>query len=382
MRDLKIGVVGCGNIAGTYLRNAALFRGVRLTACADVVHEAAERRAAEFGLRALPVGALLADPEVDLVLNLTIPAAHFDVSLGALSAGKHVFTEKPLAVTAAEGRRLVEEAAARGLAIGSAPDTFLGAAGRLARRLIDEGAIGKPVAGTAFMMTRGMEHWHPNPQFYYQRGGGPVLDMGPYYLTMLVNLLGPARRVTAFATSGEAERLITADGPFKNTTFAVGTPTTVMSVVEFVAGAVVTVGMSWDVFRHGQHPIELHGTAGSLRLPDPDTFGGTVELSRRGAAWEEHSTAQMLHGVINWPFGAPDRANYRMIGIADLARGLADGRPPRASGALALHVLEIMEGILASAEADRPVTLPAAEIRPAALGEGEAAGLMAEPVAA
>jgi predicted dehydrogenase len=375
MRKLGIGVVGCGNISMTYMRNAALFPGVELRACADLSEDLARKRAAEYGIRAVPVDDLLKAGDVDLVLNLTVPNAHFGISHAALTAGKHVFTEKPLSVTAAEGRRLVEEASARGLGLGSAPDTFLGAAGRMARRLVDEGAIGRPVAGTAFMMGRGMEHWHPNPQFYYQPGGGPVLDMGPYYLTMLVNLLGPARTVTAMATTGSAERLITAEGPFKDTTFEVGTPTTLMAVIGFAAGPIVTLGMSWDVFRHSNEPVEIHGDRGSLRLPDPDTFGGTVSLSERGAAWRDVPTGESLHGRINWPFDAPRLANYRMLGVADFARAVATGGTPRASGALALHVLEIMEGILASAEQGSPVTLPDAAVRPAALGEEEAASL-------
>ncbi len=381
MEHLRIGVVGCGNIAMTYLRNAALFPGVRLVACADIAPEQAALRGREYGIAARSVDALIASDDIDLVLNLTIPAAHFDVSMAALDAGKHVFTEKPLAVTAAEGRRLVEAAREHNLAIGSAPDTFLGAAGRLARRLMDEGAIGTPVAGTAFMMGRGMEHWHPNPQFYYQPGAGPVLDMGPYYITMLVNLLGPVRRVRAVATSGQAERLITAAGPFQGSSFKVGTPTTVMALLEFAAGTVVTLVMSWDVFAHGNHPIELHGTKGSLRLPDPDTFGGTVAISAAGAPWLEHSTADLLHGRINWPYAAPDRANYRMLGVADLAAALADGRKPRASGELALHVLDIMESILAAGLEDRTVEIAApADVRPAALGEAEAAALQGVPV--
>ena len=218
-KTIGIGVIGCGNIAMTYLRNAALFPGVTLQACADLSSEMAELRAREYGLRALSVDALLAADDVDLVLNLTVPNAHFDISMSALTAGKHVFTEKPLATTVGEGRRLVAEAQLRNLVIGSAPDTFLGAAGRLARRVMDEGAIGRPVAGTAFMMGRGMEHWHPNPQFYYQPGGGPVLDMGPYYLTMLVNLLGPATHVLAMTAIGSAERVITAPGPNTGTSF-------------------------------------------------------------------------------------------------------------------------------------------------------------------
>jgi len=329
MAKLGIGVIGCGNIAATYLRNATLFQGVEIRACADISAEAAARRGEEFGIRSASIDALLAAEDIDLVLNLTVPNAHFDVSMAALSAGKHVFTEKPLAATAALGRQLVEEADRRGLSIGSAPDTFLGAAGRLARRLMDEGAIGKVVTGTAFMMTRGMEHWHPSPQFYYQPGGGPVLDMGPYYVTMLVNLLGPARRVLAMNVTGEPERLITAPGPANGTRFSVGTPTTITALVEFASGATVVAGMSWDVFRHGNHPIELHGTEGSLRLPDPDTFGGAVAISRRGADWEAHETSELRHGRLNWPYDAPDRANYRMLGVADLASALANGRPAR-----------------------------------------------------
>ena len=375
MDRLGIGVVGCGNIASTYLRNAALFPGVEIRACADISPEAADRRAAEYGLRALTLDQLLAADDVDLVLNLTVPNAHFDVSMAALSAGKHVFTEKPLAATAAEGRILVAEAKRRHLAIGSAPDTFLGAAGRLARRLMDDGAIGRVVTGSAFMMGRGMEHWHPSPQFYYQPGGGPVLDMGPYYITMLVNLLGPARRVMAMSTVGQTERLITAPGPSHGTSFPVGTPTTIMALVEFASGAIVTVGMSWDVFRHGNHPLELHGTQGSMRLPDPDTFGGTVSLSTNGAPWQELSTADTTHGRINWPYDAPDRANYRMIGIADLARSLREGSSPRASGELALHVLEILEGMLEAGSSGSPVLLPERLVRPASLPEADAEAL-------
>ncbi|RWO77139.1 MAG: Gfo/Idh/MocA family oxidoreductase [Mesorhizobium sp.] len=361
----------------TYLRNAALFGEVELRACADISPDLAALRASEYGIRAVSVDALLADPEIDLVLNLTIPVAHFDVSLSALTAGKHVFTEKPLATSAKDGRRLVAEAAERGLLLGSAPDTFLGAAGRRARRLMDEGAIGRPVTGTAFMMGRGMEHWHPNPQFYYQPGGGPVFDMGPYYLTMLVNLLGPVARVMAMATRGQEERLITAEGPYRNTSFKVGTPTNILSLLEFRSGATVTFGASWDVFRHSNHPIELHGTEGSLRLPDPDTFGGTVSLSERGADWADFHSESEFYGARNWPFAAPDRANYRMLGVADLSRALTTGRKPRASGDLALHVLEIMEAILASGESRESVAVNATVDQPPRFQDAEAASLLA-----
>jgi predicted dehydrogenase len=226
------------------------------------------------------------------------------------------------------------------------------------------------------MMTRGMEHWHPNPQFYYQPGGGPVLDMGPYYLTMLVNLLGPARQVMAMTSTGAGERLITAPGPNQGTRFAVATPTTIMALVEFAAGTIVTVGMSWDVFRHSNQPIELHGSGGSLRLPDPDTFGGAIGISRGGDSWEEIETASSVYGAINWPPGAPDRANYRMVGVADLARSLATGSRPRASGELALHVLDILEGMLEAGRTGKPVLLQEGT-RPAALSEEGAAALRA-----
>ncbi|CAM5764145.1 oxidoreductase [Labrys miyagiensis] len=374
MGKLGIGVIGCGNISMTYLRNAALFPGVELRACADMAPEAAKVRAGEYGIRALSVEQLLAAEDIGLVLNLTVPNAHFEISLAALAAGKHVFTEKPLAVTVGQGRMLVDEAKRRNLALGSAPDTFLGAAGRTARRLMEEGAIGRPTTGTAFMMTRGMEHWHPNPQFYYQPGGGPVLDMGPYYLTMLVNLLGPVRQVMAMSATGQAQRLITAPGPYQDTSFTVGTPTTLMALLEFANGAIVNVGMSWDVFRHSNQPIELHGSEGSLRLPDPDTFGGPLAISRRGDAWEEIETAGKPYGAINWPYKAPDRANYRMLGVADLARSLVDGRRPRASGELALHVLEIMEGILEAGRRGAAVAIPLGP-QPAALSEEEAVEL-------
>jgi predicted dehydrogenase len=377
--SLRIGIVGCGNISMAYLRNAPLFRGVEIVACADINPDAAARRAADFGIRAMEVGALIADPTVDLVLNLTIPVAHFDISMKALSAGKHVFTEKPLAVQAEAGRTLVVTAAARGLALGSAPDTFLGAAGRLARRLMEQGRIGTPVTGTAFMLGRGMEHWHPDPSFYYQTGAGPVMDMGPYYLTMLVNLMGPVRRVQAVATSGQPERLITAAGPKHGTRFKVGTPTSVLSLLEFDCGAFVTFGASWDVFRHSNHPIELHGTKGSLRLPDPDTFGGVVAVSHGGAAWEEADTSTMLYGAVNWPVDAPDRANYRMLGLADLARAVIEGRAPRASGDLALHVLEVMEAILLAGETGTAQTVPVMITQPTELNEEEARSLLALP---
>jgi predicted dehydrogenase len=327
----------------------------------------------------MSVDGLLACSEVEIVLNLTVPAAHFAVSMAALSAGKHVFTEKPLATSVADGQRLVEEARSRGLSLACAPDTFLGAAGRQARRLVDAGAIGRPVLGTAFMLGHGMEHWHPAPQFYYQPGAGPALDMGPYYVSTLVNLLGPARRVVGVAATGSAEREITAPGATAGTRFPVGTPTTVLALIEFAAGAVVSAGFSWDVHAHSLPPLEIHGTGGSMRLPDPDTYGGTVELSRGGAAWEAHATDRSRLGAINWPFDAPRLANYRMLAVAEQAAALAAGRAPRASGALALHVLEILEAMLDAGGTGRLIELAHPAGRPAPLGEEELATLLGPP---
>lgn len=374
--QLRVGVVGCGNISHAYLHNASMFRSIRPVACADLNPDTARRQAEAFGLKAMDNYEIIASPEVDLLLNLTVPAAHFEISMQALQAGKHVFTEKPLATNAAEGRQLVEAAKVRGLLIGSAPDTFLGAAGRHARRLMESGAIGRPVTGTAFMMGRGMEHWHPDPAFYYQPGGGPVMDMGPYYLSMLVNLIGPVRRVQAVSTSAHEERVLTAEGPLKGTRIPVGTPTSVASLLEFASGAQVTFTASWDVYRHSNRQIELHGTEGSLGLPDPDNFSGVISLSDHGAPWQDVDTAALPFGALNWPPEAPDRGNYRMLGLADMVQALREGRAPRASGDLALHVLEVMEAILAAGETGQAVTVEPADCRPSVLDEDEAERLL------
>jgi len=374
---LRVGIVGCGSVSLQYLHNAPLFPGVEVRACASINRETALRRAEQFRLRAMDVDDLIAAPDIDLVLNLTIPSAHFDVSMRAIEAGKHVFTEKPLASTVAEGSRLVARAAERGLAIGSAPDTFLGPAGRLARHLLDTEAIGQPVIGTAFMFSHGMEHWHPDPAFYFQPGAGPVMDMGPYYLTMLVNLVGPVRRVQAIATSGQGERLLTAEGPRKGTKIEVGTPTSLLSLLEFSSGLKLTFGASWDVHRHSNPPIELHGTNGSLRLPDPDTFGGIVSVSRDGAEWQDTDASDHLFGAHNWPLESPDRANYRMVGLADLAASLVEARRPRASGDIALHVLRVMEAILVSAETGIAREIPGEVERAAPMSEDQARKLLA-----
>ncbi|WP_413989056.1 Gfo/Idh/MocA family protein [Labrys okinawensis] len=373
----RIGIIGSGNVSLQYLRNAPLFREVEITACADVNADFARQRADQFGLRAFDVDTLLRDANIDAVLNLTIPAAHFEISMRALEAGKHVYTEKPLCFTLDQGRALVEIANAKGLALGCAPDTFLGPAGRLLRRQIDVGVIGKIVLGTAYVMSPGPEYHHPNPYFHFQRGGGPLLDMGPYYLTMLVNLMGPVRRVLGMAKKGRDSRTVKAEGPMNGSPIAVDTETSVLSLLEFQNGALVTLGASWDVFRHSNEPIELHGTQGSLRLPDPDTFGGIVALSDQGMEWQESHTAGELLGQFNWPIESPNRANYRMLGLADMARAIAQGRKPRASGELALHVLEVLHAILRASETGNAEIIAGNVQQPEALTEQEVRSYLA-----
>lgn len=368
---LKVGIVGSGNVSLQYLHNAPLFRNVEIAACADINPEASAQRAKEFNTRSCSVDDLLADKTIDIVLNLTIPAAHFETSMKALEAGKHVYTEKPLCFTLEQGRALVDGAARKGLTLGCAPDTFLGPAGRLLRRQMDAGAIGRPVLGTAFMMFAGPEHVHPNPYFHFQPGGGPLMDMGPYYLTMLVNLIGPIRRVQAVATRGHDVRNGVMEGPAQGKPMKVKTQTTILSLLEFHSGTVVTFGTSWDVIRHSNQPIELHGTEGSLRVPDPDTFGGIPAISNGRFEWRETDTADEPFGKLNWPLEKPDRANYRMLGLSDMAQSIIDGRKPRASGELALHVLEVMHTILHASQTGVAELVPGFVEQPQALSEEE-----------
>ncbi len=372
MTDLNIAVIGCGYISSRYLQNAPLFKGVKITAVADIVPELAQAQAKRFGAEALSVDAVLKRDDIQAIINLTVPDAHFDVSFSALTAGKHVFSEKPLTVSVPLGRKLVAEADARKLALAVAPDTFLGPGARASRALIADGTVGRIVAGTAAFMSRGMEHWHPNPTFFFKPGGGPVLDMGPYYITTLVSLLGPVRRVVGMTAIGAPKRLVTADGPMKGQSITVETPTTALAVLQFAGGAVVSLTMSWDVFNHALKPIELHGTAGSLRVPDPNFYGGLVQYTEGRGDWISIDTSRQVCGRVNFPDEAPQHANYRMLGVAEFAEAIRDGRRPRASGQLGLHVLEVLYAVLEAGETGRtieidggtaPEALPAAELR-------------------
>lgn len=355
MKPVTVGLIGCGNISAAYLRAAAQFPELDIACCADMNADQAQRRASEFGLRATSVEALLADPGIEVVLNLTTPQAHVPVALAAIRHGKHVHTEKPLATSTAEGRTLLDAAAAAGLRVGSAPDTFLGGAHQTARKLIDDGAIGAPLSGTAFMLNHGHEHWHPDPRFYYEPGGGPMFDMGPYYLTNLVNLLGPVARVTGATTSGFAERTV-GSGPKTGEVIAVRTPTHVTGLLHFVNGAVIAVTTSFDVWQHRHGNMEIYGTEGTIVVPDPNRFGGTVSLAKRRDAWVD---VPLSHGFAD--------GNFRILGLADLARAIRTGRPHRCNGEVAFHVLEIMEAFGRSSDEGRTIPIESRCERPAPL---------------
>ena len=355
MDPVRVGLIGCGNISAAYLKAASFFPDIALATCADLDPSRAEARAAEFGLTASSIDAMLVDPAIEIVLNLTTPQAHVPVGLDALRHGKHVHCEKPLATGTAEARTLLEAAATAGLRVGVAPDTFLGGAHQTARRLLDEGAIGRPLSGTAFMMNHGHEHWHPDPAFYYAAGGGPMFDMGPYYLTNLVNLLGPVAAVTGFATAGFPQRTVSSAAK-KGDVIDVAVATHVSGLLRFANGAVVSLVTSFDVWQHKHGNMELYGTEGGIVVPDPNRFGGTVSLARQREPWAD---VPLSHGFAD--------GNFRGIGLADMARALRAGRPHRCDGALGFHVLEVMEAFGTASESGRVVTIGSAPARPAPL---------------
>lgn len=355
MEKTGIGIIGCGNISGAYLKAMASFPILNIRGVADLNPTQAEEKAAEFNVPATSVEALLADPEVEIILNLTIPKAHVDVGLRAIDAGKHVYSEKPLGIAFAEGKKLMAAADAKGLRIGAAPDTFLGGGHQTARTLIDQGVLGQPVGGTATFMCPGHERWHPNPAFYYEVGGGPMLDMGPYYITDLINLFGPVSQVAGFTVAPRKERLITSE-PRSGERVPVHVATHVAGVLAFANGAVVQIGMSFDIAGHKHVPLEIYGTEGTLIVPDPNHFGGEVQLLKKGGTFEPQDlTAPYADG------------NYRSIGLADMAHAIHSGRPHRASGNLALHVLEVMEAFQTTSDTGKTVTVTTLAERPAPL---------------
>jgi predicted dehydrogenase len=357
MNKVGVGVIGCGVISGAYLKAARDFPILDIRGLADAVPAAAEARAREFGLKAVSVDALLADPAIEIVLNLTVPKAHVEVGLQAIDAGKHVYSEKPLGVRFKDGKKLVDRAHKNGLRVGSAPDTFLGGSHQTCRKLIDAGKIGEPVAGTAYFMCPGHERWHPAPDFYYQAGGGPILDMAPYYLTDLVNLLGPVARVAAMTSMPKPTRTITSQ-PRQGQKIPVEVPTHAAGTLQFVSGALVQMSMSFDVPAHRHLPIEIYGSKGTLIVPDPNWFGGQIEFAAEKDKWQNLKT--------DLPYAD---GNYRSIGLADMAHAIRSNRPHRASGDLALHVLEVMEAFGLSSDKGRAIDIATRPERPAPIGE-------------
>ena len=361
METLKVGLIGTGDIAPAYVRGCAPFDVIDIVACADLLHDKAENFAAAHGLKALSVVDLLARSDIDIVINATVPAAHAEVSLQIVKAGKQAYSEKPLAIDRAEADPLMRAAAATELRLGCAPDAFLGGGNQTARRALDAGAIGLPVAATAFLLSRGPESWHPNPDIFYQRGGGPLLDMGPYFLTALVHLLGPVARVSASAAISFPERIAASDA-HKGRALPVEVNTHVAGTLEFANGAIASLITSFDIWGHHLPPLQIHGSEGSLSLQKPNMFDGEVSLLKAGSGeWE---TLPFSHSI-NIGRGA---------GVADMAYAIQSGRPHRASGALAYHVLDIMCALEESAAQRRHIVIQSRVERPQPLPAGLADG--------
>ena len=354
--QLRVGIIGCGNIFPQYIKGCRTFKILDVVSCADILVDRAEARAKEFNIPHFSTPeALLNDPDVDIVINLTVPLSHAEVSLAAIAAGKHIYSEKPLAITRKDGKAIIDAAKASGRRVGCAPDTFLGGGLQTCRKLIDDGVIGLPVAATAFMASRGPEGWHPNPDFFYKVGGGPLFDMGPYYLTALVSLLGPVRRLTGSTRISFPERIATSQA-LNGHRIPVEVATHVAGVLDFANGAVATLITSFDVWTHNLPRIEIYGSEGTLSVPDPNTFGGPVKVRRAGET--EWRDLPLTHSA----------EVGRGIGVADMAYGFVYNRPHRASGDLAYHVLDLMSAfdeasntgkhIMIESTCDQPAPLP------------------------
>lgn len=355
-KKVKVGVIGCGKISSIYFQAPRVFESFEIVACADLIRESAEQQAAQFEIpKVLSVPELLEDEEIEVILNLTIPQAHAEIGLAALNSGKAVYSEKPLGLDRIQGQELLNLGKQKNLLVGSAPDTFLGGGIQTCVQLINEGAIGEPVAATAFFAGHGPEGWHPAPGFFYQPGAGPLFDMGPYYLTTLIALMGPIKRVTGMARITFPERMIRNQLRYGEI-MKVNTPTHVSGSLQFANGAIATLLMSFDVWHHELPRIEIYGSEGTLRIPDPNAFSGPVLL--RGA--EEADWREI---PIRWGY----TENSRGIGLADMAVAMRAGHQPRANGQMAYHVLDIMQSIYESADQGRVIEIESTCQRPAAL---------------
>ena len=375
MSELGVGIIGCGNISSTYLKLGVLFKNIEIRAVADLNMDAAKSRAKEFGVDARTVDELLASDDIDIIVNLTIPDAHFSVTKSILEAGKHAYSEKPLVLTLEEGESLRALSSEKNLRVGSAPDTVLGSAHQLARRSIDEGLVGKIVAGTCHVMSHGMESWHPNPDFFFLPGAGPVLDVGPYYIANLINLIGPVKRVAALASAASETRTIE-KGDRKGETVPVKTPTNIHALLEFHNGATITLSASWDVWKHRQSNMELDSDEGSIFVPDPTFFGGLVEFAGRDGDIKEVEEWGHVLGVPNEQHDSGMMANYRTAGLADMAAAIVENRDHRCSLEFAIHAVDVLTSIIISGETGTFIDLTTTCDRPAPLGPEDAQALM------
>jgi len=367
MNKTRVGIVGCGDISGIYLKNLTnLFKELEIAGVCDLVDSKAENAISTYNLphKYKDMHEMFADPTVDIILNITRPYEHYDVTMAAIAAGKHVYSEKPLGATLEEGTKIRDAAKAKGVLVGGAPDTFLGAGIQTCRKLLDDGYIGKPVAATAFFACRGHESWHPDPAFYYQFGGGPMLDMGPYYITALVNLIGSVKAVSGMAKKSYPTRRITSQ-PHYGTIVDVEVPTHFAGQMEFANGAIGTIIQSFDIHAHKLPILEVYGTEGTLSVPDPNTFGGPVMLYR-----PESKT----YMEIPLTFGYAE--NSRGLGLADMAKAVQTGRKARAGVDLTYHVLEVMSGFGTSAETGKQVSIQTAPDRPAPMKTGLLPGIL------
>jgi len=363
----RIGIVGCGDISGIYLKNLTnLFREVEVTHVCDVIEERAKAAAKEYSVArySTRMEELIEDPNVDIVLNLGRALDHYGITEAALKAGKPVYSEKPLGINYEEGKKLLELSKEKGIPLGCAPDTFLGSSLQTSRKLIESGMIGEVIGASAFMVCRGHESWHPNPGFYYQPGGGPMLDMGPYYITALVNLLGGVRRVTGMAKKSFAKRIITSK-PHFGETIDVEVDTYVNGLMEFESGAIASILTTFDVYDSQSPYIEIYGSEGTLQIPDPDCFSGEIKLYRPETKC--YSTIPDLF---------PYAGNSRGLGWADMAKAIRTGREIRADASRALHVLEVMCGFIRSSEEKRHIEIETVFTKPKPMCSTQLEGIL------
>ncbi len=378
----NIGVIGCGNILETYLRSQEYFNNINFVSCSDINMELAKKTASENNLKAQTVEELLSDNSIDIVLNITIPQAHFEVSKKILEAGKHVYSEKPMSVKYDQAKELLEISNRKNLYFGNAPDTFLGGGGQLSREIIDSNELGEILTGNFIFAFPGVQDFHPNPESWFQDGGGPLIDMGPYFFTTLVNLLGPAKNIRSRGVKFSNKREYKA-GPKKGKYFNVDIPTSYMFNLEFQNKSIIQGFISFDVLNHKRNHVELYGTKGSIIVPDPNMFGGPVMTSGQlGSDWLEHSVESKPLGKTNIfnktvrSNEAPKQSNYRGVGLSEMVDSIENQRQQRCNGELALHVLDIIESAMVAANDKTEVNMRSTCKKPQPFNDKEIINLL------